>query len=185
MINTHTVDITLQWIPGHVQIPGNDRADALAKQGAMKTQDISSASIDTAKQTFKQTKRKIWMREWSESDKGRNIYSHMPSPNPNDSINQLKRNEQVTIFRLRSGHSVLNNHLTRIGAKDNPLCPLCGVHDETVNHHLFECHALTDLRREYLPEQPDTFNTLYGTPEVLKKTHLFHVMANLRRARAK
>ena len=40
LINTHTVDITLQWIPGHVQIPGNDRADALAKQGAMKTQDI-------------------------------------------------------------------------------------------------------------------------------------------------
>ena len=184
LINTHTVDITLQWIPGHVQIPGNDKADALAKQGAMKTQDIGSASINTAKQTIKQTKKKIWMKEWSESDKGRNIFSHMPSPNPNDSINKLKRNEQVTIFRLRSGHSTLNNHLTRIGAKNNPICPLCGVHNETVKHHLFECVVLTDLRREYLPEQPDTFNTLYGAPEALKKTHIFHVMANRRRASA-
>ena len=108
----------------------------------------------------------------------------MPSPNPNDSINKLNRNEQVTIFRLRSGHAPLNKHLTRIGAKNNPLCPLCGVYEETVKHHLFECFALTDLRREYLPEQPDTKNTLYGAPEALRNTHLFHVMANHRRARA-
>ena len=184
VINTHAVEITLQWIPGHVQIPGNDRADALAKQGAMKTQDVSSASINTAKQTIKQTKKKIWMNEWKETDKGRYFFNHMPSPNPNDNINHLKRNEQVTIFRLRSGHAPLNKHLTRIGAKNNPLCPLCGVHEETVNHHLFECFALTDLRREYLPEEPDICNTLYGAPEALKNAHLFYVMANSRRARA-
>ena len=184
VINTHAVEITLQWIPGHVQIPGNERADALAKQGAMKTQNVSSASINTAKQIIKQTKKKIWMNEWTNTDKGRNFYNHMPSPNPNDNINQIKRNEQVTIFRLRSGHAPLNKHLSRIGVKDNPLCPLCGVHEETVNHHLFECFALTDLRREYLPEQPDICNTLYGAPKALKNAHLFHVMANSRRARA-
>ena len=94
-----------------------------------KPQDIRSASINTAKlKAIKKTKKKIWMKEWSESDKGRNIFDHMPSPNLNDIINQLKRNEQVTIFRLKSGHSILNNQLTRIGAKNNPICPLCGVH---------------------------------------------------------
>ena len=143
LINTHAVEITLQWIPGHVQIPGNDRADALAKQGAMKTQDVSSASINTAKQTIKETKRRIWMKEWSETDKGRTIFDHMPSPNPNDSINKLNRSEQVSIFRLRSGHAPLNKHLTRIGAKNNPLCPLCGVYEETVKHHLFEFNDKT------------------------------------------
>ena len=150
----------------------------------MKTQHDSSASMNTAKQNIRQAKRKIWMKEWSETEKGRNIFNHMPSPNPNDSINQLKRNEQVVIFRLRSGHAPLNNHLTRIGAKNNPLCPLCGIYDETVQHHLFECFVLTDLRREYLPEHPNIANTLYGAPEALKKTHFFHVMANSRRARA-
>ena len=64
-----------------------------------KPQDIRSASINTAKlKAIKKTKKKIWMKECSESDKGRNIFDHMPSPNPNDSINQLKRNEQVTIL---------------------------------------------------------------------------------------
>ena len=68
VINTHAVEITLQWIPGHVQIPGNERADALAKQGAMKTQNVSSASINTAKQIIKQTKKEIWMNEWTNTD---------------------------------------------------------------------------------------------------------------------
>ena len=170
--------------PGHAEVPGNDRADALAKQGAMKTQSNTNASIDTAKQTIKQNKRRIWLREWSETDKGRSIYYHMTSPNPGDSLNQLKRNEQVTVFRLRSGHCILNNHLTRIKAKENPECPLCGSPEETVQHHLFECEALSDLRREYLPDQPNIENTLYGPPEVLRQCHLYHVMANYRRARA-
>ena len=183
-ISTHAVDITLQWIPGHAEVPGNDRADALAKQGAMKTQINTNASIDTAKQTIKQQKRRIWLREWSETDKGRSIYYHMTSPDSSDSLNQLKRNEQVTIFRLRSGHTTLNKHLARIGAKDNPECPLCRNHEESVQHHLFECEALSDLRREYLPQHPNMDNTLYGPPEVLRQTHLYSVMANYRRARA-
>ena len=77
-ISTHAVDITHQWIPGHAEVPGNHRADALAKQGAMKTQINTNASIDTAKQTIKQQKRRIWLRELSETDKGRSIYITLP-----------------------------------------------------------------------------------------------------------
>ena len=50
-INFHEVEVTLQWIPGHTNIPGNDRADLLAKRGAGNTQTKSSASITTARQT--------------------------------------------------------------------------------------------------------------------------------------
>ena len=184
VISTHVVDITLQWIPGHTQIPGNDRADALAKLGAKNPQIQRNASMETVRKTIKQNKKRIWMNEWEASDKGRSIYQHMATPNPKDSINQLQRNEQVTIFRLRSGHTPLNAHLTRIGVKSSPGCPLCGCPNETTSHHLFECQALDDLRAEYFPPKPDTANTLYGTPEQLKNTHMFHFMANRRRARA-
>ena len=43
LINFHDVEITLQWIPRHANIPGNDRADLLAKTGARNTQTQTSA----------------------------------------------------------------------------------------------------------------------------------------------
>ena len=183
-IKTHDIDITLQWIPGHTNIPGNERADRLAKFGARCTQHITSASMKTAKQTIKLKKSAVWMKEWETSDKGRTIFEHMKTPNKKDNINLLNRNEQVTIFRLRSRHIPLNQHLTRIGAKTDAGCPLCPCPEETVTHHLFVCPALDDLRTEYLPQKPDTTNTLYGTTLQLRNTHKFFVMASSRRARA-
>ena len=184
VITSNGIDITLQWIPGHTNLPGNDRADFLAKTGASNPQTKVQASLETAKQTIKQQKRKEWLNQWEQSTKGRLVFQHMPSPNPKDEINQLKRNEQCTIFRLRSGHIQLNSHLKKIGVKTSSACPLCGCPEETVSHHLFVCTALEDLRREYLPSKPDTANTLYGSKETLRYTHTFHVMATNRRARA-
>ena len=110
--------------------------------------------MKTAKQTISQTKREIWMKQWADCDKGRAVYEHMAKPNPKDSINQLKRKEQSAIFKLRSQHSGLNNHLTRIGVKSEAKCPLCLCPEETVTHYLLQCPALDDLRRELLPERP-------------------------------
>ena len=184
IITSYDIKVNLQWIPGHTDIPGNDRADFLAKKGASNSQTKTSASQTTAKQVIKQFKKKIWLDQWSNSTKGRSIFQHMPTPNPKDEINKLKRNEQTTIFRLRSEHVQLNSHLNRIGAKTSSACPLCGCPEESVKHHLFVCTALDDLRREYLPPKPDTANTLFGTKEILSNVHTFHVMANHRRARA-
>ena len=171
-------------MPRHKGISGNERADELARLGASSPQANTQASMDTAKHIIKQNKRDIWMKQWTDSDKGRALYKHMTAPNKSDSINKLKRQEQVTIFRLRTNHIQLNKHLTRIGVKTNPGCPLCPCPEESVAHHLFQCPALDDLRAELLPPNSDVKNTLYGNAEQLRKTHQFHVMANGRRAQA-
>ena len=89
----------------------------------------------------------------------------MTTPNPRDSINLLRREEQVTIFRLRCGHVPLNAHVKRIGAIADSGCPLFPCPEETVAHHLFVCPQLDDLQTEYLSKNPDIANTLYTKSE--------------------
>ena len=124
------------------------------------------------------------MRDRATSNKGRAIFEHMNTPNKKDEINALKRHEQVNIFRLRSRHVPLNAHLKRIGVKPSAECPLCGCPEETVEHHLFLCPTLTDLRTELLPKNPNFSNTLYGSHSQLLDTNTYYVMAGQRRARA-
>ena len=172
-INTHAVDIYIQWIPGHTDIPGNECADKLAKKGAHCDQLNTYTSMSTAKQIIKQTKKEIWMKEWETSDKGRAIFEHMKVPNKKDEINSLLRKEQVTIFRLRSRHIPLNSHLRRIGVQPNSECPLCQCPEETVEHHLLLCPALDDLRTELLPPKPTLQTPFLDPPHNLEiHTHI-------------
>ena len=47
---------------------------------------------------------------------------------PKDSIHNLTRKEQTTIFRLRTGHCGLNKHMKRIGVADTANCQ-CGAEE--------------------------------------------------------
>ena len=54
LIAAHAVHVTLQWIPGHCNISGNEKADKLAKIGATKPQKIPPCTQNTIKNTKKQ-----------------------------------------------------------------------------------------------------------------------------------
>ena len=53
LIAAHSVHVTLQWIPGHCNISGNEKADKLAKIGATKPQKIPPCTQNTIKQILK------------------------------------------------------------------------------------------------------------------------------------
>ena len=53
LISRYGTQITLQWIPGHEDIAGNDRADTLAKEGSQKEQVSKPCNFTTAKQIIK------------------------------------------------------------------------------------------------------------------------------------
>ena len=184
IISTFSVQITLQWIPSHCDLPGNEAADRLAKKGTIKEQPDIPISQNTCKQIIKENIKTEWLNNWAKSNTGRSIYSHQKEPNPKDPINSLERREQVVIYRLRTQHIQLNAHLNRIKPDHSPVCPLCHFPYETVTHFLFECQELQDLRQLYLPPEPNLGNTLYSTLEQLEKTSQYYNMANRRRANA-
>ena len=177
LITSHCIRIAMQWIPGHSNTPGNDKADKLAKKGSREEQPHTPTTLQTVKQLLKTVNKEDWLNGWAMGNTGREVYKYMARPNPKDTINTLKRRDQSTIFRLRTQHIQLNSHLNRIQPQHAPVCHLCTHPSETVDHHLFECPALDSIRKRFLPPEPDKWNTLYGTSQELTNTCIYHYMA--------
>ena len=177
-------EITLQWIPSHCNIDGNESADKLAKVGSMMDQPERPVPQSTCKQIIKSNIQIEWMSDWAQEKTGRTIFPYMPKPNKADPINELKRKDQVTIFRLRTQHVPLNHHFNRFNPMHEPHCQMCDFAYETTEHFLFECPKLLDLREVLLPPAPDIANTLFGTVDQLELTSRYFYMAQRRRAQA-
>ena len=180
-LKCHKITLVLQWIPSHCNLQGNERADILAKKGAEKEQINKPVSQTTAKQIIKSNTKIDWLNSWANCEKGRSMFKHVPKPNTKDEINLLNRKDQVIIFRLRTTHIQLNFHLSRITKDHPPTCTLCGYKEETVQHFLFDCPSLQDLRKEFLPQSPSLENTLYTDKLQLLKTSKYFQKANQRR----
>ncbi|GFR94639.1 ribonuclease H1 [Elysia marginata] len=106
-LKTYDVDLTLQWIPGHCNITGNERADTLAKKGFTAQQQNTTTSFRTAQQIIRNNSTEEWLNGWATGKTGRSLFTYMARPNPKDSINSLERRDQVIIFRLRTQHTML------------------------------------------------------------------------------
>lgn len=156
---------TVQWIPAHCDIPGNDAADHLAKEGSRKAQLDKATSLSEEKAILKM----IYQRQWETAH---------PSYNKNDAIKKLRRSEQVTINRLRTGHCRMKAHLHRLHIAESPLCA-CQQADMTSNHFLLDCVLYQDLRKFYWPQTPDIQEMLYGSLSNLRKTASFVKMCNI------
>ena len=167
------IHLTLQWIPGHIGIYGNEKADVLAKQGTAKEQPEIPVNLQTTRQILKTNTKEEWLNRWATGSTGRAMYREMSKPKPNDSINSLCRKDQCTIFQWRTNHTKVNFHLNRINPLHPPLCRHCSAPYETTHHILLECPHLITLREEYLPPRPTINNTLYAPLDQLIKTCKF------------
>ena len=154
----HTV--TLQWVPSHCDLYGNEMADQLAKEGSNLPQEDRSTTYNEAKTMIKTKIDSNWKEKHT-------------AFNPKDPFYQLNRREQVLIFRLRTKHNRLKYHLFhkfKIGQNDQ--CP-CGTGAQTTEHILQVCPLLDNRRREVWPEPVPETQKLYGALWDLQRTAYF------------
>ena len=118
---------SLQWVPAHVGLTGNERADRLAKIGSQVPQTQNPV-------TYRKRPRRFSTPGSMETGKTKNggYQAHL------DPIRRLERAQQTTIFRLRTGHRGLRARLKRTGVSDSSLCE-CGQADQTPDHVLQSC----------------------------------------------
>ena len=179
--NQSDVETSIQWIPGHCYIPGNDRADKLARHETSKKQHDEQVSYATSKQIIQTKSRKIWHDRWARGNTGRIYYQDQQTPNQTDSINQLHRAHQTAVFCLRKHHVPLNAHLHRIKKEPPAKCVYCPDSDGTVEHFLFHCPLYDNIISRLQPAQPNIHNTLYRSTTQLQRTATYNMSAMNRR----
>jgi len=155
-----THHITMQWIPAHCGLRGNELADTLAKQGACEQQTDATTTYSEEKTIIKSCHKRKWKSEH-------------PKHNETDAYYQLERHEQVIVFRLRTNHNRLKQHLYKtfkIGNSDQ--CP-CGEDAQTATHILQTCKLYKEMRFAFWPQPTPEAQKLYGCLADLRRTAAF------------
>jgi ribonuclease HI len=134
------------WIPSHVGIKGNERADKAAK--AALEQEISDIKIPAS--DFKSLIHKYimakWQHQWDSSENNK-LYTIQPKIGEWHQSFRPSRREEIVLARLRIGHShITHSYLLR--NDDMPECVSCQC-PLTINHILIDCVEFSYVRTKY------------------------------------
>lgn len=140
--------IEIVWIPAHVGIKGNEKADLLAKQATdkqnidIKTEITAEESIPLIHKYINQKWQNIYNR-----NKTKSHYKILePKVTRNIKYTNKKRKNETLITRLRLGKCKLNKYLLDYKIHQSGLCEKCQV-PEDIEHLLINCtkHKLASI----------------------------------------
>ena len=137
---TKSSAVVMAWIPSHVGITGNERADQLAK-GATEKLTVDVDVAQEIKDAYKDVTKYIcnmWQKQYEDSKTGAQYRSIEPKTSKKIKYSNKQRDKEVTITRLRLGKCRLNYYLHKIGCHESGLCDTCGE-CETIEHLLLHC----------------------------------------------
>jgi ribonuclease HI len=131
--------IKLVWVPSHISISGNERADILANQATSRDSidlDIKFEISDLLNNLryFINTK---WQEGWNSKHYFLNTVQPIVSRKIQFSFND--RSFETFTARFRLGYLRLNHFLYKRRLHETGHCDSCGV-PETINHFLFDCN---------------------------------------------
>lgn len=176
------IKVVFVWVPSHIGVEGNERADFLAKAIVNSDSVISSSSTSIspislpftdAACLLKQRMCEGWGMHWYNVTQIENkgcVYSTLDTQ-----INSLpwfckyefvNRKFYSIICRMRFGHCRLNFHLFRLKLEASPGCNYCNSQEiQSLHHIFFECSSF-GIQRLVLMDELIKF---YGSSDLIPR----------------
>ncbi|CAK1553159.1 unnamed protein product, partial [Leptosia nina] len=138
-INNKTVN--LLWVKAHIGLKGNERADVLAKEAALKLKikpTYEKCPISALKRIIREESVEEWCDRYSTSQNGSVTKLYFPSPKIAFHYNKINNHHQ-TNTQILTGHGAFSSYLHKYKCKNDPTCECDKVTPETAIHCLTEC----------------------------------------------
>lgn len=151
-ITNQNKTIDLIWIKAHKGLVGNERADQLAKEAALKLKtkpNYDMCPVSFAKRSIRMRSLEEWNRRYKADTTAKITKIFFP-----DAINAYqvirKINPIGIITQVMTGHGGFSEYLNRFGCKESPSCICEPDKQENIPHILLECpvHALERYNTE-------------------------------------
>lgn len=137
----HHRAIELLWIKAHNGIAGNERADQLAKNAALRSKRrpiYDRCPVSYAKRLIRQNSLQEWNKRYQTCTTGTVTKLFLP-----DAIEAYKTVRKLKVSPTRTqiltGHGGCAAYLSRFKCRDSPSCACDPAVEETVFHLLFDC----------------------------------------------
>ena len=106
-LHSRRKDVSLCWVPSHVRLPGNERADRVAKRASLlPPSDTLTLPLQDLYPSVDRAIREFWQARWDTSRAaGNKLALIKPTVDRWSSSTQRTRHRKVILARLRIGHT--------------------------------------------------------------------------------
>jgi ribonuclease HI len=166
----------IQWVPGDVDVEGNERADKLAKEATQKTPlPRVKTSLSYLRRVVKAKRDTEWREVWTAMpNKGRN-YTGTFRSKPDAIFLTNKRQLVATVTQIRTNVGYFRSYLADLPNSDidHPFCSCPRRVHQTVRHLLTKCPLYSKERATMCRESKcppgrawiqTVLHTSYGAP---------------------
>ena len=145
-------NIVFCWVPSHVGLAGNEKADLVAKQ-ALTLPEVEPCFFPYTdlRQYISFYVTRLWQEAWSTQTSNK-LFAIQPELCFWHPYRDLPRRDQVILTRCRIGHSRMT-HSWLLKAEPEPQCVFCDC-PVTIKHLLLDCSDLAIARQQF-------FNTTF------------------------